>query len=421
MRQILMKVARWIQSRGEVRSISERDLLRLLNQEETPGWRDWTTVEKIAVDLGAHSGLLTMQAGRYQFVHLGFQEFLSARSIAFDEDPQATLAPHVGDGAWREVILLTTGFLFEIGNLRLGKSLVEGLLQNGPGSHCHRLALAVEAAAQAPDSGLGRLKKDLVTESVAIIQDKTNHDDEQDRFALGQALGYLGDPRLGLTRQENWIAVGTQCRFARFPVTNEDFKPFIEAGGYTNLDYWDEEGRAWLAKELPDPANRFPRYWWNKDWNVPNQPVVGVSWHEARAFCRWLTVKGQGADWLAEGWEVRLPDGEQWGLAAGEGKREFPWGNQEPDPTRANYDARLEKTSPVGLYPNGEADGIQDLAGNVWEWPLENDDDGFLILRGGACYFPSLYLASSYRFRNWAGYRHQDFGFRCCLAPRAVL
>ena len=422
MRQALMKIARWIHTSGDVRNISERDLLRLLNEVESPGWRDWASADKIAVDLGAHSGLLTMSDGNFQFIHLGFQEFLTARAIAFDDDPLATLKPYALDSAWREVILMTVGHLYEIGAGRIGKTIIEGLSGASSETYCRHLALAVEAAAQAPEGELGPLKNDLRQRSLAIIQDKTNGDPEKDRFELGLALGYLGDPRLGLEKKENWVSVDKTFMLSRFPVTNHDFKAFIDAGGYHNAQWWDEKGLAWLEAEIPDEENRYPLYWWDKDWNVPNQPVVGVNFYEARAFCRWLTAKLDAGNypWLPGGYEVRLPNGEEWGLAAAEGKQEYPWGDEDPDETRANYDYRLERTSPVGLYPNGAAGDLLDLAGNMLEWTLELDSDEFLSLRGGSWFSPSRLLASSYRLGSRAGLRLRDLGFRCCLAPRAL-
>ncbi|MDJ0837842.1 MAG: SUMF1/EgtB/PvdO family nonheme iron enzyme [Acidobacteriota bacterium] len=423
MRQALMKVARWMQSKGAVRDISKRDLLHILDESETPGWREWAKAEEIAVDLGAHSGLLTMKNHRFSFVHLGFQEFLAARSIALaKQPPTAALRKHFFDGAWKEVILLTAGHLFEIGVIHLAESIIEGLLSTKGKTHCRSLALAVEAAAQAPKGVLGSLENDLKQRSLAIIQDKTNKDAEKDRFELGLALGYLGDPRLGLEKKENWVSVDKTFMLSRFPVTNHDFKAFIDAGGYHNAQWWDEKGLAWLEAEIPDEENRYPLYWWDKDWNVPNQPVVGVNFYEARAFCRWLTAKLDAGNypWLPGGYEVRLPNGEEWGLAAAEGKQEYPWGDEDPDETRANYDYRLERTSPVGLYPNGAAGDLLDLAGNMLEWTLELDSDEFLSLRGGSWFSPSRLLASSYRLGSRAGLRLRDLGFRCCLAPRAL-
>jgi len=142
---------------------------------------------------------------------------------------------------------------------------------------------------------------------------------------------------------------------------------------------------------------------------IDNHPVVWVSWHEALAYCGWLTEKLR--EWeetpepLAtllreEGWAITLPSEAEWEKAArgGDGRR-YPWG-QEPDPNRANYyDTGIWMTSAVGCFPGGASPyGVEDLSGNVWEWcrtkwednykDYEGDDDlegsALRVLRGGS-------------------------------------
>ncbi len=102
------------------------------------------------------------------------------------------------------------------------------------------------------------------------------------------------------------------------------------------------------------------------NWSMPqgeeNHPVVYVSWDDAVAFCAWATQ--------VTGRTVKLPTEAQWEKAArGTDGRIYPWGNEAPSSTLANFSQTM---AVVGTYPSGISPyGALDMAGNVWEWTAD--------------------------------------------------
>ena len=117
-------------------------------------------------------------------------------------------------------------------------------------------------------------------------------------------------------------------------MTNQQFAAFIAAGGYGDRQWWSNEGRTWLRRGKAAE----PLYWHDRRRNAPNQPVVGVSFWEAEAFCAW-----------AGG---RLPTEEEWEAAArGPKGLVYPWGDVWQDDICNTHEAGLGVTSAVGLFP----------------------------------------------------------------------
>lgn len=201
---------------------------------------------------------------------------------------------------------------------------------------------------------------------------------------------------------------------AKYPVTNAQFRKFIEAGGYRQKNWWTDAG--WQTKEKEKWKE--PRYWQESKWNGAQQPVVGVSWYEAIAFCQWLSEISDE--------NILLPTEQQWQRAAqGDDGRAYPWGNAW-DCERCNNSVtpcNSNITTPVTHYA-GKGDspfGVVDIAGNVWEWCLTKyktggdnlDGTDVRVLRGGSWNVNgTVYFRCVYRDGINPDFRYGSGGFR---------
>ena len=203
-------------------------------------------------------------------------------------------------------------------------------------------------------------------------------------------------------------------------VTNAQFRPFVAGDGYTNRDYWTAAGWAWQQEtKLTQPA-----YWNDAQWNGDTQPVVGVSWFEAVAYCHWLSKQ--------TGHEFRLPSEAEWEKAArGPDGLIWPWGNTWEAGRANSSEAGVKQTTPVGQYPTGASPyGALDMAGNVYEWgatkwgkayPYQLEDewqttyleaDVSRVLRGGSWYGDQKYVRGADRGNFNARNRLYGIGLR---------
>ncbi|MBX3303410.1 MAG: SUMF1/EgtB/PvdO family nonheme iron enzyme [Nitrospira sp.] len=184
----------------------------------------------------------------------------------------------------------------------------------------------------------------------------------------------------------------------QYAVTNEQYRAFIEVGGYEDQQYWSPEWWQWKMKENFTE----PEYWNDTKRNKPNHPVV-VCYFEAEAYAKWAGK--------------RLPSEQEWEKAArGEDGRRYPWG-EEFDKNLCNCEeSGIGHTTPVTQYPNGVSPyGCFDMAGNVWEWCSSWYDDryGRRVLRGGSWDFDLESLCASLRDWSYAfGRNDRVVGFR---------
>lgn len=179
----------------------------------------------------------------------------------------------------------------------------------------------------------------------------------------------------------------------KYEVTVGEYKKFISETGHRQLPKW-------VSDFSP----------------TDNHPVVGVNWHDANAYAKWAGK--------------RLPTQFEWEyIARGQERRLFPWGNELPDGTRANYsdindtnfcrdinnNDGYKYTAPVGSYTEGQTPlGIFDMAGNVREWTssVESGTDK-AVVKGGS--FSNAYddlWCADYRI-NEKDTLEPNLGFRC--------
>jgi len=434
----------------------------------------------------------------YLAARLGAEELLYNRrspqvllDLAYDLCPSN---PPVTDGEWRA--LLWSGQMAAL----LGTVEVRRDVEKPEGGEVYLYRLVPRLVQAMRESSLGAVE----------------------RADAGHALAKLGDPRpevmtiegmqfchvpagpflIGSTdademayddeKPQHEVALPYDYWISRYTVTNAQFAAFVEAGGYKEQRHWQEaqaagvwqDGqvqRAYYVLEEGDlkvvevEVGEAPLDF-GEPYNLPNHPVVGVTWYEALAFARWLAEYMREAGLLPAASEGRLPSEAEWEKAARGGAetltepviasvgvglaptsshapdrvhlnpspaRRYPWGD-EPDLNRANYDETgIGTTSAVGCFPGGASVyGVEDLSGNVWEWTrslwgedvaepafkypydpadgrenLEAPRDAPRVLRGGSFLNNQWFVRCAFRLRYYPDLRYWGYGFRLVVSP----
>jgi formylglycine-generating enzyme required for sulfatase activity len=237
----------------------------------------------------------------------------------------------------------------------------------------------------------------------------------EERFEAGEIVGALGDLRIKADNEiyldDFWIG--------KYPVTNEEFKEFIDDGGYDKEEFWAKEGWQWREEnKISEPA-----YWHDRKWNGSNFPVVGISRFEAEAYANWLSER--------TGHLYRLPTEAEWEKAArGTNGFKYPWGDEFDKNFCNSNESGLNRTSPVGIFSEGKSPyGCFDMAGNVWEWCSDRYDANYYanspdrnpkgpsigaywVFRGGGWRHDARGCRSAARYRYNLSNRSSDLGFR---------
>ncbi|UCH94445.1 MAG: AAA family ATPase [Candidatus Aminicenantes bacterium] len=397
-------------------------------------------IEKWFEEVEARSGLLRRTGdGDVEFSHLSFQEFMAAWYMVYSD---TDIRPFLDKPWWEETLLLYIGLVGQ-DNKKRANQLAADLLTRSHADEdtCRRFRLMGSRALWDMEA---YRREDRVVEIARqeLIRILDSRASLPERFQAGEILGELGDPRIWpppLVRVEaGEFLMGSMDNndekpvrhiyldtfmIGKYPVTNREFKEFVEDGGYRNKEYWTTEGWQWASENnIHEPA-----YWHDRKWNGPNFPVVGVSWYEADAYARWLSEKTDDLYFL--------PGEAQWEKAArGPDGFIFPWGN-EFDKMKCNSGiGDLYRTSPVGIFNDGESPyGCQDMAGNVGEWcadwygeeyyrespsksPTGPTSGAYRVYRGGGWLAQVFHCRAMHRGALKPGTRDTTVGFRLAKA-----
>ena len=195
----------------------------------------------------------------------------------------------------RNVFKILVGFL----NDKEIRALVEFLLRHVDARLAHECVLELPADKVAAYLEPAKFLADHIGNHADL--------DLQGRIEDARILGYL-DPRITDAPWKNLVLVNSSdqvgsFRVGRYPTTNMEYAKFVNAGGYETEQFWSPAGWQWLQEN----NLRFPRYWRNNQLNRANWPVVGVSYYEANAYCKWLSSSAA---------EYVLPTAAEWDLAA---------------------------------------------------------------------------------------------------------
>ncbi|RRR78594.1 MAG: NACHT domain-containing protein [Candidatus Viridilinea halotolerans] len=451
----------------------------------------WGAAQRCLSYFEQRSGLLAADdPSTYVFAHLTLQEHCAGRHLLLSRDPVAQVVARRHEDRWREPIFLGLGVI-QATNPYLVEKLLRTLVMRQEGEQAKAdgcwyrdLILAAELGhdrdwsyLREQEVDVAGLQADLRRGLVTLLADRAQPLPVAERVRAGFLLGDLGDPRFpvaiaqwqaelarrnedfgqsagywcyvreGSYRIGGWDADEQAAEIAlptfwlaRYPITVAQFAPFVAVGyGPEAERWWTPNG--WQWKQQRDRTE--PWGWRGANYNSPNQPVIGANWYEASAYCVWLSEQLQPS-----GYVVRLPTEAEWEAAAAydaQGQRRiYPWGEVEPTPELAIYDAsKLGWPAPVGCCPAGAAPcGALDMVGNVWEWTCSHGEsyparsgvisDDFVQskdfsreemvvpLRGGGWGNDSANVRCGARRRNLPGNLLLNVGgFRVILSPRS--
>ncbi|KPA15073.1 serine/threonine protein kinase, partial [Candidatus Magnetomorum sp. HK-1] len=204
----------------------------------------------------------------------------------------------------------------------------------------------------------------------------------------------------------------------KYPVTNSMFHKFIQQTNYKT----DPEKKAFGRVRHGSKWEKMKGLNWSnpvgsKDMPDDDLPVTQISWNDAKEYCQWAGKK--------------LPTEAQWEKSArGKDGSKYPWGNEAPDDSIANFNQFNDDLTPVKQFDKGQSFfGVFDMAGNAMEWcrdgyveynhrerpsnnPFEKPNK-YRVVKGSAYLEGPTSLRSARRQGHKPDYSNNILGFRC--------
>ncbi|GAA4784142.1 SUMF1/EgtB/PvdO family nonheme iron enzyme [Lysobacter hankyongensis] len=471
---------------GTANIAGERLVAALLAAAQDPDAKP----QRLTDYLSHRAGLLNEHGnGVYQFPHRTFQEYLAACHLTDDDFPDqlAKLAKQ-DPQRWREVVRLAAAKAGR-GSAASVWLLAETLCPEDVDGNPEDTALPLTET----DAWGALLAGQVLSETVDLDRIAKRDESKRERIRdwqlailrrqalpaveralAGRSLDALGDPRPEVMTLDGmqfcyvpagpfWM--GDDADDNAKPMHQVDLPAFWIARHPVTVAQW----REYVTTSRHRPGDR------DSLLGAGNAPALWISWHEALACCRWLSVRW--AKHLPSGWRVALPSEAEWEKAARGGlripsapcisvigniasaapqslrdniqpQREYPWDIHGHNEDLVNVEHDIGGANAIGVYPQGHSPiGCEDLSGNVWDWTrslwgedwqkpahtypyrpdeiarevLSADDSVMRIVRGGCWSAPRFAARCASRVRVRPDGRYGGLGFRvvlCCSPVR---